>query len=1411
MANAQIVDFPIVYCNESFCKISGYNRAEVMQKSCRCSFMYGELTDKETIARIEECLEGQICDQFEILLYKKNKTPLWLLLQIAPIKNERDLVVLFLLTFRDITALKQPIETDDVKGGLSKFAKLARSVTRSRSVLVSQFSSHLPALKDSTLPVATKQSHLGHRRREIYGVATGGRDVVAGPAAAGGLMVLSTPMMSLSGDVMPQYRQEAPKTPPHILLHYCAFKAIWDWIILCLTFYTAIMVPYNVAFKNKTSEDVFLLVVDTIVDVIFFIDIVLNFHTTFVGAGGEVVSDPKVIRMNYLKSWFIIDLLSCLPYDVFNAFDHDEDGIGSLFSALKVVRLLRLGRVVRKLDRYLEYGAAMLILLLCFYMLVAHWLACVWYSIGRSDADAGVQYSWLWKLANVTQSPYSYLWTNASTAPELVAGPPRRTMYVTALYFTMTCMTSVGFGNVAAETDNEKIFTICMMIIAALLYATIFGHVTTIIQQMTSATAKYHDMLNNVREFMKLHEVPKALSERVMDYVVSTWAMTKGLDTDKVLNYCPKDMKADICVHLNRKVFNEHPAFRLASDGCLRALAMHFTMSHSAPGDLLYHTGESIDSLCFIVTGSLEVIQDDEVVAILGKGDVFGDSFWKDSAVGQSAANVRALTYCDLHTIKRDKLLEVLDFYQAFANSFARNLILTYNLRHRLIFRKVADVRREKELAERRKNEPQLDQSQDHLVRKIFSRFKTDGEPQISISQIARASNRSNQDSDEELTVSVLPPWPSFRFRRERHAADVEKGDEKEEKISSGSLVRKVVAAPAEPEASGPGRPRASKWGRLLGSSSLDSGSDGGSGPETFKRSLSHRGDSGGGGSGSRFGGGGSGGPSSMMVGGLGVGLSSGGVGSNKVFPKLGKLTGVTIEEDVESKEMSSGGGGSSTALALHDSSKQSALQMRRLESYDGGLIGQSGHDREILAAVLEVKVDLKLEVQRVNQRLAKIEDLLAQIVTRLPAPTTPVTPSPTPTPTPSPVPPPAPPPANLLMTTGSSPFALALARSQAAAVAGPSGMSSSSGAGSPQQQLTCSGGGGQGPTSPQTPTSAQASSSSPDSRPPSVSATTQTSARERNWVLIRNWVRAGVLYRHKCEPSPSTTPKEKEPQHHHQQQQPTPSTPGCSSFATTASSSSTSSPALTASQQISVIAASSPSRAHQQLQISASSAMSSPSITRSPGSKAPTPPPHHPHHAHHHHHHHQYHQYGGSTLQQQPITTTTTTTSSSSSGAGGGGGVREPLLERLLSHHRQQQQQQQETAADQQPSTSYGGGGDGQATLGATSSTSSSGALGPLLLRKRRSKSRSKGAAPLAPLASQPVSPTEPTETTQMLPPEPSGPGGDDGAGAGGGGGDEPMLRPSSSSATRTPTGTSASEEPPKKRQAPRPNREYL
>jgi len=67
------------------------------------------------------------------------------------------------------------------------------------------------------------------------------------------------------------------------------------------------------------------------------------------------------------KIFFLfISSIFLLKIDIFQRY-------GSIFSALKVLRLLRLGRVFRKLDNYLEYGAAVLLLLICVFVLVAHW------------------------------------------------------------------------------------------------------------------------------------------------------------------------------------------------------------------------------------------------------------------------------------------------------------------------------------------------------------------------------------------------------------------------------------------------------------------------------------------------------------------------------------------------------------------------------------------------------------------------------------------------------------------------------------------------------------------------------------------------------------------------------------------------------------------------------------------------------------------------------------------------------------------------------------------------------------------------------------------------------------------------------------------------------------------------------
>ena len=128
------------------------------------------------------------------------------------------------------------------------------------------------------------------------------------------------PHSSAADPTVPWYKQEAPSTPPHIILHYSRFKTTWDWLVLFLTVYTCVLSPYTATFHNKSSKNMVLICLDTVVDVFYVVDLFLNFHVTFVGPAGEVVSDPRIIRRTYLRRWFVFDLFACLPYDVFGAF-----------------------------------------------------------------------------------------------------------------------------------------------------------------------------------------------------------------------------------------------------------------------------------------------------------------------------------------------------------------------------------------------------------------------------------------------------------------------------------------------------------------------------------------------------------------------------------------------------------------------------------------------------------------------------------------------------------------------------------------------------------------------------------------------------------------------------------------------------------------------------------------------------------------------------------------------------------------------------------------------------------------------------------------------------------------------------------------------------------------------------------
>ncbi|GFO37637.1 potassium voltage gated channel subfamily h [Plakobranchus ocellatus] len=118
---------------------------------------------------------------------------------------------------------------------------------------------------------------------------------------------------------MPEYKVQEVKKSSFVIVHYGIFKIGWDWLILLCTVYIAIMVPFNAAFRKSGRFRDFMYI-DAGVEVLFLIDIVLNFLTTYLNKSGQVVYEFKLIAMNYISGWFVLDLLAAIPFDLLYAF-----------------------------------------------------------------------------------------------------------------------------------------------------------------------------------------------------------------------------------------------------------------------------------------------------------------------------------------------------------------------------------------------------------------------------------------------------------------------------------------------------------------------------------------------------------------------------------------------------------------------------------------------------------------------------------------------------------------------------------------------------------------------------------------------------------------------------------------------------------------------------------------------------------------------------------------------------------------------------------------------------------------------------------------------------------------------------------------------------------------------------------
>ncbi|PHQ40378.1 hybrid sensor histidine kinase/response regulator [Halorubrum persicum] len=98
-------DNPMVYVNDRFVEMTGYGRGDAVGVNCR--FLQGDDTDPAPVARLREAINAQEPESVELLNYRKDGTPFWNRVSIAPICDDDGSVSEWVGFQEDITAFKQ--------------------------------------------------------------------------------------------------------------------------------------------------------------------------------------------------------------------------------------------------------------------------------------------------------------------------------------------------------------------------------------------------------------------------------------------------------------------------------------------------------------------------------------------------------------------------------------------------------------------------------------------------------------------------------------------------------------------------------------------------------------------------------------------------------------------------------------------------------------------------------------------------------------------------------------------------------------------------------------------------------------------------------------------------------------------------------------------------------------------------------------------------------------------------------------------------------------------------------------------------------------------------------------------------------------------------------------------------------
>ncbi|XP_035983077.1 LOW QUALITY PROTEIN: uncharacterized protein LOC105931378 [Fundulus heteroclitus] len=535
---------------------------------------------------------------------------------------------------------------------------------------------------------------------------------------------------------------------------------LWMFLVSLAWNWNVWLIPVRWAFPYQTPDNIYYwLVTDYVCDLIYILDIaVFQPRLQFV-CGGDIVSDKKEMRKNYMKTKrFKFDVASLVPLELF----YFKTGINPLLRLPRLLKINSFFEFNERLEAILTKAYIYRVIRTTTYLLYClHCNACLYH----------------WASSYIGLGATQWVYNGVGNS------------YIRCYYFAVKTLITIG-GLPDPTSLFEIVFQLINYFVGVFAFSIMIGQMRDVVGAATAAQTYYRTCMDNTIKYMTSYRIPKEVQNRVKTWYNYTWQSQGMLDEQELLTQLPDKMRLDIAVDVNYSIVSKVPLFQ----GCDRQMIFDMLKSLRSvvylPGDYVCKKGEVGREMYIIKAGEVQVVGGPEertVFATLRAGSVFGEiSLLAVGGVNRRTANVIAHGFANLFILDKKDLNEILVHYPE-----SKKLL-------RKKARKMLNKGKKPEPKKEAKEPPQvpvapLRPETPKLLRAALEMTERSSGLRGALAKVKEKTNKSSISLQRSRSASLRPPSPAL-------SSGPERAEDSPTSISASSTTLRSASRSCNPE-----------------------------------------------------------------------------------------------------------------------------------------------------------------------------------------------------------------------------------------------------------------------------------------------------------------------------------------------------------------------------------------------------------------------------------------------------------------------------------------------------------------------------------------------------------------------------------------------------------------------------------